>query len=42
MDRYELLKFVHISAAIVWLGGVVTLQFVAIRTRGRRAGVARR
>lgn len=29
MDRYELLKFVHIGAAIVWIGGAVTIQFFA-------------
>jgi uncharacterized membrane protein len=32
LDRYELLKFVHIVAAMVWVGGVVILQFVALRT----------
>ena len=32
MDRYELLKFVHIAAGIVWIGGAVTIQFFAIRT----------
>ena len=29
MDRYELLKFVHIAAAIVWIGGAVAIQFFA-------------
>ena len=32
MDRYELLKFVHVTAAIVWVGGVVILQVLAVRT----------
>jgi uncharacterized membrane protein len=32
VDRYELLKFVHIAAAIVWIGGAVTIQFFALRT----------
>jgi uncharacterized membrane protein len=31
VDRYELLKFVHVSAAIVWLGGGVLIQFFASR-----------
>jgi uncharacterized membrane protein len=29
---YELLLFVHILAAIVWVGGNVTFQFMALRT----------
>jgi uncharacterized membrane protein len=29
LDRYELLKFVHISAAIIWIGGAVAIQFFA-------------
>lgn len=29
MDRYELLVFVHVSAAIVWIGGAVAIQFFA-------------
>jgi uncharacterized membrane protein len=29
LDRYELVKFVHVAAAMIWLGGAVTLQFVA-------------
>ena len=29
MDRYEVLKFVHIAAAIVWIGGAVSIQFFA-------------
>lgn len=28
MDLYELLKFVHISAAIVWLGGAVMFNIL--------------
>ena len=32
MDRYELLKFVHIGAAIIWIGGAVMLQFTAALT----------
>jgi uncharacterized membrane protein len=32
VDRYELLKFVHIAAAIIWIGGAVTMQFFAART----------
>jgi uncharacterized membrane protein len=31
LDRYELLLFVHVSAAIVWLGGAAIIQFFAIR-----------
>jgi uncharacterized membrane protein len=34
LDRYEVLKFVHIGAAIVWIGGAFVLQFVAARTIG--------
>ena len=40
MDRYELLKFVHIAAAMIWIGGAVTLQFVA--HLARRAADAHR
>lgn len=29
MDRYEVLKFVHIASAIVWIGGAVAIQFFA-------------
>jgi uncharacterized membrane protein len=32
VDRYELLKFVHVGAAIVWVGGAAILQFFALRT----------
>ena len=31
MNRYEWLLFFHIAAAIVWLGGGVALQVLAIR-----------
>jgi uncharacterized membrane protein len=31
MDRYELLLFLHIAGAIVWVGGAVTIQFFALR-----------
>ena len=32
MDRYELLTFVHIAAAIIWIGGGTIIQFFALRT----------
>jgi uncharacterized membrane protein len=32
VDRYELLKFVHVAAAIVWVGGGAVIQFFALRT----------
>jgi uncharacterized membrane protein len=32
MERYELLLFVHIAAAIVCIGGATVIQFLAIRT----------
>lgn len=31
MTRYELLLFLHIAAAIVWLGGAMVLQYFAFR-----------
>jgi uncharacterized membrane protein len=31
VNRYELLLFVHIAAAIVWLGGAMVLQYFAFR-----------
>jgi uncharacterized membrane protein len=31
LDRYELLKFVHVAAAIVWVGGAAAIQFFALR-----------
>jgi uncharacterized membrane protein len=36
VDRYELLKFVHIGAAVIWIGGAVTIQFFALRILGAR------
>jgi uncharacterized membrane protein len=38
LDRYELLKFVHIAAAIVWVGGGAAIQFFALRTMAARDG----
>jgi uncharacterized membrane protein len=35
LDRYELLKFVHVGAAVVWVGGAVMIQFFAIRAIAR-------
>jgi uncharacterized membrane protein len=35
LDRYELLKFVHVGAAVVWVGGAVMIQFFAIRATAR-------
>jgi uncharacterized membrane protein len=35
VDRYELLKFVHVGAAIVWVGGGAIVQFFAIRAIAR-------
>jgi uncharacterized membrane protein len=32
VDRYELLKFAHVGAAIVWVGGAAITQFFALRT----------
>jgi uncharacterized membrane protein len=34
VDRYELLQFVHVAAAIVWVGGAAMIQFFALRTIG--------
>jgi uncharacterized membrane protein len=31
MSRYELLLFAHIALATIWLGGVVMMQFFALR-----------
>lgn len=31
MDRYELLKFVHILAAAIWIGGVLMMQAFSLR-----------
>ena len=36
MDRYDLLKFVHVGAAIVWVGGGAMIQFFALRALGRK------
>jgi uncharacterized membrane protein len=35
VDRYELLKFVHVGAAIVWVGGAAMIQFFALRATAR-------
>jgi uncharacterized membrane protein len=45
MSSYELLLFVHVLAAIVWIGGALSLQVLAIRAErspdgGRVANVA--
>jgi len=42
MDRYELLKFVHVIAAMIWVGGVLMAQALMIRARrtGDRAYTA--
>ena len=39
MDLHEVLKFVHVAAAIVWVGGAVTLEIMGLRA-GRRADTA--
>lgn len=31
MTRYKLLLFLHVAAAIVWLGGAMVLQYFAFR-----------
>ena len=31
MDRYELLKFIHVGVAMVWVGGATVIQFFALR-----------
>jgi uncharacterized membrane protein len=36
LDRYELLKFVHVGAAIVWVGGAAMVQFFALRALARK------
>lgn len=33
MDSYELLKFVHVAMAVVWVGGAVAVQFFALRAQ---------
>lgn len=45
MSSYELLLFVHILAAVVWIGGAASLQVLAIRAErspdgGRVANIA--
>jgi uncharacterized membrane protein len=40
MNSYELLLFVHVTGAIVWIGGAAIIQFFALRAL--RAGDARR
>ena len=40
MDRYDLLKFVHVGAAIVWVGGAAMVQFFALRALARRNPLA--
>jgi uncharacterized membrane protein len=45
MSSYELLLFVHILAAVVWIGGALSLQLLAIRAErspdgGRVANIA--
>jgi uncharacterized membrane protein len=40
MDRYDLLKFVHVGAAIVWVGGGAMIQFFALRALARRDPLA--
>ncbi len=35
MDRYELLTFVHVGAAVVWVGGAAMIQFFALRAIAR-------
>jgi uncharacterized membrane protein len=46
MSSYELLLFVHVLAAVVWVGGALSLQVLAIRAErsadgGRVANIAR-
>lgn len=36
MNRYELLKFVHVVAAMIWVGGVLMMQAFALRARAGR------
>lgn len=38
MTRYEILLFLHVAAAIVWLGAAVVVQFLAVRAE--RSGEA--
>lgn len=45
MSQVELYKFVHVVAAIVWVGGSITAQILALRLKaadpGHRLGFAR-
>jgi hypothetical protein len=36
MTRYELLLFLHVAAAIVWLGAATVVQFLAVRAERSR------
>jgi uncharacterized membrane protein len=38
LDRYELLQFVHVAAAFVWVGGAAVIQWFALRTMAARDG----
>jgi uncharacterized membrane protein len=38
MSYYEILLFLHILAAIVWIGGAVALQFLGVRAEQTRNG----
>jgi uncharacterized membrane protein len=38
MSSYELLLFVHVLAAVVWIGGAASLQVLAIRAERSRDG----
>lgn len=35
MQSYEIVLFIHILAAVVWVGGALAVQVLAIRTLGR-------
>lgn len=37
---YELLKFLHVAAVVVWVGGVVTLSLLQVRLAGEGDGPA--
>jgi uncharacterized membrane protein len=38
MSYYEVLLFLHITAAIVWIGGAIALQFLVVRAQATRDG----
>jgi uncharacterized membrane protein len=38
MTYYEVLLFLHVLAAIVWIGGGIAIQFVAVRAEQTRNG----